>query len=171
MNPETWEQAKDVITEALKRVPSERERFVRERCGDPALASEIITLLDAYRDGTNFLDDPPEDETTISSRARKSDLRHHRFDRPRRHGAGVPRQRPRLRRKVALKCVIRSIAGSGERRLRILHEACRRERDASQRRDDSRRRRARESRLHRGEYVDGESLAARLSASGCRSTA
>src|SRR5207248_9180405 len=30
---------------------------------------------------------------------------------------------PRLRRKVALKCVLRSLAGSGERRLRILHEA------------------------------------------------
>ncbi|MBI3403696.1 MAG: serine/threonine protein kinase [Acidobacteria bacterium] len=30
---------------------------------------------------------------------------------------------PRLQRKVALKCVIRSLTGANERRLRILHEA------------------------------------------------
>ena len=164
MNPETWEQAKDVITEALKRVPSERERFVRERCGDPALANEIITLLDAYRDGTNFLDDPPEDEDDDLEPGTKVGP-YVIIDSIGRGGMGQVflGSDPRLRRKVALKCVIRSIAGSGERRLRILHEA-----------------RAAASVMHPNvatihdvvehenrafivmEYVDGESLAARL---------
>ena len=47
MKPTSWEQAKDVITEGLKRAPSEREQFVRERCTDSELAGEIITLLAA----------------------------------------------------------------------------------------------------------------------------
>src|SRR5262245_40668738 len=164
MNPETWEQAKDVITEALKRVPSERERFVRERCGDAALANEIITLLDAYRDGTNFLADPPEqDDDDIKPGTKVGPYVI--IDSIGRGGMGQVflGSDPRLRRKVALKCVIRSIAGSGERRLRILHEA-----------------RAAASVMHPNvatihdvvehenrafivmEYVDGESLAARL---------
>ncbi len=31
MNPASWEQAKDVITEALRHAPAEREQFVRQR--------------------------------------------------------------------------------------------------------------------------------------------
>src|SRR5262245_63756508 len=61
MNPTAWEQAKDVITEALKRAPADRVAFVRERCPNPALAGEIITLLAAYRDDADFLADPPDD--------------------------------------------------------------------------------------------------------------
>src|SRR6185295_3876254 len=165
MNPETWEQAKVVITEALKRIPSERERFVRERCGNSVLANEIITLLDVYRDGTNFLADPPpedvDDDLEPGTRVGPYVI----IDSIGRGGMGQVflGSDPRLRRKVALKCVVRSLAGSGERRLRILHEA-----------------RAAASVMHPNvatihdvvehenrafivmEYVDGESLAARL---------
>ena len=127
MKPTSWEQAKDVITEALKRAPSERERFVRERCSDSELASEIITLLAAYRDGADFLADPPATDT-----AEDDDLEpgtrvgpYVIIDSIGRGGMGhvFLGSDPRLRRKVALKCVIKSLAGSGERRLRILHEA------------------------------------------------
>jgi len=164
MNLEAWEQAKDVITEALKRVPSEREKFVRERCGDSTLAGEIITLLDAYKDGVDFLADPPdeeEDQLEPGTRVGPYVI----IDSIGRGGMGhvFLGSDPRLRRKVALKCVIRSLAGSGERRLRILHEA-----------------RAAASVMHPNvatihdvvehdnrafivmEYVEGESLASRL---------
>jgi hypothetical protein len=57
MNPASWEQAKDVIAEALKQAPAEREQFVRQRCADTTLAGEIITLLNAYRDDDDFLAD------------------------------------------------------------------------------------------------------------------
>src|SRR5436190_11763818 len=127
MKPTSWEQAKDVITEALKRAPSERERFVRERCADSELASEIITLLAAYRDGADFLADPPttgtpeDDELEPGTRVGPYVI----IDSIGRGGMGhvFLGSDPRLRRKVALKCVIKSLAGSGERRLRILHEA------------------------------------------------
>jgi serine/threonine protein kinase len=124
MNPASWEQAKDVITEALKRAPVEREQFVRERCANSALAGEIITLLAAYSDGADFLADPAEDEheeLEPGTRVGPYII----IDSIGRGGMGhvFLGSDPRLRRKVALKCVIRSIAGSGERRLRILHEA------------------------------------------------
>jgi len=164
MNPASWEQAKDVITKALKRAPMEREQFVRERCANSALAGEIITLLAAYGDGADFLADPAEDEheeLEPGTRVGPYII----IDSIGRGGMGhvFLGNDPRLRRKVALKCVIRSIAGSGERRLRILHEA-----------------RAAASVVHPNvatihdvvehenrafivmEYVEGESLAARL---------
>ena len=53
MDAAAWEQAKAVITAALRRPPSERERFVREQCGDTPLAGEIITMLAGY--GGDFL--------------------------------------------------------------------------------------------------------------------
>ena len=164
MNPASWEQAKDVITEALKRTPSEREQFVRDRCANTTLADEIITLLAAYRDGGDFLDDPPpeeDDQLEPGTRVGPYVI----IDSIGRGGMGhvFLVSDPRLRRKVALKCVIRSLAGSGERDLRILHEA-----------------RAAASVTHPNvatihdviehdnrafivmEYVEGESLAARL---------
>ena len=164
MNPSSWEQAKDVITEALKRAPSDREQFVRERCANSAMAGEIITLLAAYRDGGDFLADPAEeDDEELEPGTRVGPYVI--IDSIGRGGMGhvFLGSDPRLRRKVALKCVIRSLAGSGERHLRILHEA-----------------RAAASVMHPNvatihdvvehenrafivmEYVEGESLAARL---------
>ncbi len=167
MNPASWERAKDVIAEALQQAPAEREQFVRRRCADTTLANEIITLINAYRDGDDFLadsqpgafddeDDELEAGTCIGPYVIVGSIG--------RGGMGhvFLGSDPRLRRKVALKCVMRSLAGS-ERRSQILHEA-----------------RAAASIMHPNvaaihdvvehldrafivmEYVEGESLAARL---------
>jgi serine/threonine protein kinase len=129
MNQASWKQAKDVITEALRHAPAEREQFVRRRCADQALADEIITLINGYREEGDFLDDsqtvgPGEsdgEELAPGTRIGPYVI----IDSIGRGGMGhvFLGSDPRLRRKVALKCVIRSLAGSGERRLRILHEA------------------------------------------------
>jgi len=167
MNPASWEQAKDVIMEALAHAPADREQFVRQRCADAALADEIVTLINGYRDDDDFLADPrPDDE-----RGEDDELAPGTCVGPYviigsigRGGMGqvYMGSDPRLRRKVALKCVFRSPAGHG-RRLEILHEA-----------------RAAASVMHPNvaaihdvvehenrafivmEYVEGESLAARL---------
>src|SRR5205085_10443950 len=39
-DPATWEKAKDVIADALKRPAAERGAYVRERCPDPVLRAE-----------------------------------------------------------------------------------------------------------------------------------
>jgi serine/threonine protein kinase len=129
MNPASWEQAKDVITEALRHAPAEREQFVRARCADKTLADEIITLINAYREDGDFLADSQtlaaggrdDEELEPGTRIGPYVI----IDSIGRGGMGhvFLGSDPRLRRKVALKCVIRSLAGSGERRLRILHEA------------------------------------------------
>src|SRR5262249_17539771 len=144
-------------------------QFVRKRCADTTLADEILTLINAYREDGDFLADPRsgesgevDDEELEPGTRIGPDIIVDPIGRGG-MGHGFLGNDPRLRRKVALKCVIRSLAGSGERRLRILHEA-----------------RAAASVTHpnvatihdvvehenRGfivmEYVEGESLAARL---------
>jgi hypothetical protein len=126
MNSASWEQAKGVITEALKRPAQERESFVRQQCADSTLAGEIITLLAAYRDDSDFLAEPAAaadepDDIEPGTRVGPYVI----VDSIGRGGMGQVflGSDPRLRRKVALKCVVKSLAGSGERRLRILHEA------------------------------------------------
>jgi len=167
MNPTSWKHAKDVIDEALRHPPSEREQFIRQRCASAELADEIITLLDGYREDDDFLADPPS-----GGRADEDDIAPGTRIGPYIVVAAIGRggmgkvflgSDPRLGRRVALKCVVSSLAGSGERRLRILHEA-----------------RAAASVMHPNvatihdvvehqsrafigmEYVEGESLAARL---------
>src|SRR3954470_1691292 len=127
MNPASWERAKDVIAEALQQAPAEREEFVRRRCTDTTLANEIITLINAYGDGDDFLadsrpggGDDEEDELEPGTRIGPYVI----LSSIGRGGMGrvFLGSDPRLRRKVALKCLMRSLAGS-ERRLQILHEA------------------------------------------------
>src|SRR5207302_10096770 len=103
--------------------------FVRARCSDPQLASEITALLTNYTNESDFLNQPPplddldgdSDDLEPGTRVGPYVI----VDTIGRGGMGQVflGSDPRLRRKVALKCVLRSLAGSGERRLRILHEA------------------------------------------------
>jgi hypothetical protein len=130
MDAASWQKAKDVIAEALKRARSDREAFVRQQCADPALAGEVLTMLAAY-DGPDLpgprspadpfdeLDD--QDELAPGTRVGPYVI----IDTLGRGGMGQVflGSDPRLRRKVALKCVIASLSDSGERRERILHEA------------------------------------------------
>src|SRR5262245_4250098 len=45
MDPESWKKLKDLIFEALQQPAAEREAFLRERCSDPAMLAEGLTLL------------------------------------------------------------------------------------------------------------------------------
>jgi serine/threonine protein kinase len=128
MDSADWQFAKEILAEALKRDASQREAYVRERCHNPDLAEEIVTLLVSYS-GSDFLNrdaliaefaediDDLEPGTRVGPYVIVDEIG--------RGGMGKVflGSDPRLRRKVALKCVLRSLAGSGERRLRILHEA------------------------------------------------
>src|SRR5438093_3255922 len=50
-NPERWQQIKEVLGEALERPTSEREEFVRVRCGsDDGLWAQVLRLLAHDRD-------------------------------------------------------------------------------------------------------------------------
>src|SRR5437660_10160627 len=55
MDAAAWQLAKEIIAEALKRQASERPAFVRARCSDPQLASEITALLTNYTNESDFL--------------------------------------------------------------------------------------------------------------------
>jgi serine/threonine protein kinase len=128
MDPASWRQAKDVITEALERPASEREAFVRDRCGDSRLSDHIIAMLDGFTQGEQTADSliaavraDASDDLEPGTRIGPYVI----LDRIGRGGMGQVflGSDPRLDRKVALKCVIRSLTGSSDRTLRILHEA------------------------------------------------
>src|SRR5262249_43446256 len=148
MDPASWRRAKDVIAEALQLPAAERDRFVRAQCSDPDLADEILTMLAVEVEPTGAPGGGAPSRPTSASvplfrpapapppppprLADEDDL-----EPGTRVGAyvilnaigkgGMGRvflgSDPRLHRKVALKCVLRSISGSGERRLQIFHEA------------------------------------------------
>ena len=121
MDPASWQEVKDVIVEAMRLPPSERARFVRERCSDPRVAAEILALLgdrgaepadgDATMEYALGIDLEPG--TRIGPYVVIDTI-----------GRGAMGQvflvsDPRLRRRVALKCVL----GRDDQRARILHEA------------------------------------------------
>jgi hypothetical protein len=160
MDPTSWQLAKDVISEALRRPVSERERFVRSRCPDAALADELVAML--HVDATIGVGDDPDTEPYDPGTRIGPYIV---LDRLGRGGMGEVflGNDPRLQRKVALKCVIRSLTGAGEARQRILHEA----------RAAARVNHPNVATIHDiieiedrafivMEYVEGESLAARL---------
>jgi hypothetical protein len=58
MDAVTWEKLKSLLTGVLQRSPPERESYLRDRCPDLALRSEIDTLLRAYDERPDLLDQP-----------------------------------------------------------------------------------------------------------------
>jgi hypothetical protein len=176
MNAAGWERAKDVIAEALKQPASERETFIRAHCSEPSLPAEIIDLLATYDDAAvSFLDHPPSlddpnDDADPDNLAPGTRIGPYMvLDRIGRGGMGQVflGSDPRLRRKVALKCLISSKSPVGDRRSRILHEAraaaCITHPNIAAVHDVI-------EHDHRAfivmEYVESESLAARLNPSG-----
>jgi serine/threonine protein kinase/tetratricopeptide (TPR) repeat protein/TolB-like protein len=132
MDAVTWERAKDLITEVLKRSPAERAAILRDRCPDPALRAEIEAMLRAYEKDPDFLEQPPAVGEEVDEFA---DLQpgtrvgpYVIVDRLGRGGMGQVflSSDPRLHRKVALKCLLTSRIvdqGGDDRRRRILREA------------------------------------------------
>src|SRR5262245_48735664 len=59
MTPERWQQVEDLLQAALDRPPSERASFLSEACsGDEELAGETSSLIDAYGEAGDFLEEP-----------------------------------------------------------------------------------------------------------------
>jgi eukaryotic-like serine/threonine-protein kinase len=59
MTPKEWQQARQILHEALERPPDSRAAFVTESCsGDDALRGEVEALLAAYEKAGNVLQDP-----------------------------------------------------------------------------------------------------------------
>lgn len=168
MDSKSWEKAKDVITDALKRSPSEREAFVREHCPDETLRAEVDALLKHYEEAPDFLEEPPhiEEPDELDDLQPGSHVGPYVIvDRLGRGGMGQVflGSDPRLRRRVALKCLISSRLTNDDRRRRILDEA-----RAAARISHPNVATVHDVIEHESrafivmEYVEGESLAARL---------
>jgi serine/threonine protein kinase len=165
----SWQQAKHLLMEALERPVEERTPFVRERCANSAVCAEILEMLEDVRTRDEFLAsrhlqpglggdaDPLELGTKVGPYIVVDRL-----------GMGGMGQvflgtDPRLERRVALKCLLDSYATGSSVRSSILHEARAAARISSQHVA------AVYDVIEHGtrafivmEYVDGESLAARL---------
>jgi hypothetical protein len=59
MREVTWERAKELLADALDQPAADRDAFLRDRCGDPALVAEVGGLLRQLEDGPDFLATPP----------------------------------------------------------------------------------------------------------------
>jgi serine/threonine protein kinase/tetratricopeptide (TPR) repeat protein len=59
MTPERWQQARQILNEALEREPDERRGFLAEACsGDASLRQEVEALLLAHEQAGSFLNVP-----------------------------------------------------------------------------------------------------------------
>ena len=59
MDPSSWPRVKGIVSEAIARPPSDRDAFVRERCGtDTALLAEVASLLAAIDQAGSFIEQP-----------------------------------------------------------------------------------------------------------------
>ena len=172
MDSAAWQKAKNLIVEALELPGSEREAFVRDRCADPAVCAEILEMLQEVRTRDDFLASRQIDAASVRLVDDDDALQigtkvgpYLVVDRIGRGGMGQVflGTDPRLERRVALKCLLDSQATGPGVRSGILHEA---------------RAAARINNQHIAavydviehdtrafivmEYVEGESLAARL---------
>jgi serine/threonine protein kinase len=133
MDPGSWERAKDIITAALDLTPPAREALIREWCADnPALADEILDMLRASTPiASDPLDNPiapdppvqpdPLDDLTPGTRVGSYTI----VDRLGRGGMGQVflASDAKLRRKVALKCLLDAPADATIDGGRMLDEA------------------------------------------------
>ena len=59
MTPERWQQIETVLQDALERPSTERASFIEATCaGDSALKAEADSLLSAYLDAEDFIEEP-----------------------------------------------------------------------------------------------------------------
>jgi serine/threonine protein kinase len=154
--------------EALELPAGERTAFVRERCEDPAVCDEILEMLAGVRTRDEFLSRPGRAGLGVEAEPLELGSRVGPYIVVDRLGVGGMGQvflgtDPRLERRVALKCLLDSHATGAGLRSSILHEARAAARISSQYvaavydviEHDTRA-------FIVMEYVDGESLAARL---------
>jgi serine/threonine protein kinase len=59
MTPDQWQKVESVLQEALDRPPGDRVSFLDEACaGDDELLKEANSLIDAYENAGNFIEEP-----------------------------------------------------------------------------------------------------------------
>jgi len=134
VDPESWDRAKDIVYEALGRPGEEREAFVRQRCEDPAMREEILSLLAHSATWDDCVasqrltgvspgsDRAPREALTLELGTKVGPYVI--VDQIGRGGMGrvFLGTDPRLQRRVALKCLLDSREGA-DVRSRIIHEA------------------------------------------------
>lgn len=172
MDATSWDKAKDLIADALELPASKRDAFLESRCADPLLLAEVRAMIKDYTDAPGLPGHPPRFDAPDDLDEQADDLDpgsqigpYVVVDRLGRGGMGqvyLGNDR-RLKRKVALKRLLPSRLGPGDERARILREA----------RAAARINHPNVATIHDViehdtrvfivmEYVEGESLAARL---------
>ena len=74
MNPERWNQIKDIFAAALERDPAERTTYVEQACAsDPELRGEVISLLAAHDTAEGFIEQEAAQRVGLASAAPKKD--------------------------------------------------------------------------------------------------
>ena len=79
MTPERWQQVEDVLQAALDRPPRDRAAFLNEVClDDTELAREAGSLIDAYDDAGDFMEEPAiaQDAAAFLDGADHNQIRH-----------------------------------------------------------------------------------------------
>jgi serine/threonine protein kinase len=161
-----WQQAKALVAAVLGQQPNDRSGFLSQHCADLALLAEIDALLRHQDEPTTTsqsigVDADDGGDLAPGSRVGSYVI----IERLGRGGMGEVflGSDPRLHRKVALKCLLRSSDAVGDSRSRILREA-----RAAARIKHPNVATVHDLIEHAGrafivmEYVEGESLAARL---------
>ena len=120
MSDTSWEQTKELVLAALERSPSDRERFLREECRDPALLEGLASILTLPADPSLTIAQYSAEIATGSRIGPYVVL--HRLGRG---GMGEVflAQDTRLDRQVALKCLLPSAAAGPDLRERVIGEA------------------------------------------------
>lgn len=166
-----WKQVKAIFHEALRQEPAEREAFLEKTCGDDIeLRIEVESLLISLTEAKSFLETPLVRTSAGSYNKWQlkdgEEISHYRIVRP--IGAGgmgevYLAEDSRLRRQVALKLLPRSMVADRERLRRFQREALavsalNHPNILTIFEFDS----AGEKRFIASEFVDGETLRARL---------
>jgi len=133
MNPERWQQVKELFHTALAREPQERASFLDTACdGDPSLRAEVESLIDSHEEAESFLDTSTLDlEETAESKAPLESLigqalgSYNIMDRLGSGGMGAVyvAQDNRLGRKIALKLLPTHLTRDGHSLFRFQQEA------------------------------------------------
>jgi Tol biopolymer transport system component len=132
MNSEKWEQAKQLYEAALKMGRDERPRFLAENCGgDDELYREVESLLIASDEASGFLETPAIGEmaeAVVSGRS-LAGQKILQYQVVRLLGSGgmgevYLAEDTRLRRRIALKILPRSLGGDKRSAQRFEQEAC-----------------------------------------------
>lgn len=133
MNPERWQQVKDLFHSALEREPARRSAFLDETCdGDSSLRAEVESLIAAHERPGSFLDAPAYEVAAAMLADDHSELEagrrigHYQITGTLGEG-GMGKvylaQDTRLKRPVALKLLPASFVQDGERVRRFEQEA------------------------------------------------